>query len=200
MALKMLCCALHGRAVRGYRMPRTLPPTRKRAPASVGPAHWYARGIRVRFCNLCLAGWPRLAGIKYLNRREQVLARAEWRDDAIAEGLMLDKSRRAFGVTSAKLFAVLGSKLVTLRVDQAGIAGAGRALLLKALPARQTCLMQGDLACASDLMSVPPVRGTLTVRQRDALRWPRGHRSRRMYQLLAADAVGGQCVEAERAQ
>ena len=35
----------------------------------------------------------RLAGIKHLNRLEQVLARNEWSDPDVAEGLMLDNNR-----------------------------------------------------------------------------------------------------------
>ncbi len=33
---------------------------------------------------------PRLAGVKHLNRLEQVLARTEWGDEGIREGLLLD--------------------------------------------------------------------------------------------------------------
>jgi 4-amino-4-deoxychorismate lyase len=34
---------------------------------------------------------PLLAGLKHLNRLEQVLARAEWQDSEHAEGLMRDR-------------------------------------------------------------------------------------------------------------
>ncbi|MCK7583540.1 MAG: hypothetical protein MZV65_53800 [Chromatiales bacterium] len=48
-------------------------------------------GRRRSSCALCetpLGLNPRLAGLKHLNRLEQVLACAEWSDPAIAEGLM----------------------------------------------------------------------------------------------------------------
>ena len=45
-------------------------------------------GVRVRRCHLALAQQPRLAGAKTLNRLENVLARSEWDDPVIAEGLI----------------------------------------------------------------------------------------------------------------
>ena len=47
-------------------------------------------GITVRLCQHQLGINPVLAGHKHLNRLEQVLARNEWQDDAIHEGLMCD--------------------------------------------------------------------------------------------------------------
>lgn len=49
---------------------------------------------RLFACRTRLAEQPLLAGLKHLNRLEQVLARAEWSDAGHAEGLMLDVHER----------------------------------------------------------------------------------------------------------
>ena len=53
-------------------------------------AHGAAAPARVRLCETPLGLNPRLAGLKTLNRLESVLARAEWSDERIWEGLMRD--------------------------------------------------------------------------------------------------------------
>ena len=42
----------------------------------------------LRWCDTRLAVQPALAGLKHCNRLEQVLARAEWNDAGIDEGLL----------------------------------------------------------------------------------------------------------------
>jgi 4-amino-4-deoxychorismate lyase len=94
------------------------------------PADWYAHGIRVRCCATRLARQPLLAGIKHLNRLEQVLARAEWDDAAIGEGLVGDVDGYVIGATAANVFVVLDGRLTTPAVDRCGVAGVARAELL----------------------------------------------------------------------
>ena len=50
----------------------------------------YSRGVAVYACALRLGLQPALAGVKHLNRLENVLARAEWQGDEYAEGLLCD--------------------------------------------------------------------------------------------------------------
>lgn len=190
-----------GPSARGYAPPGSAQPTRVLALGAppAAPVHWYARGIRVRFCDLRLARQSRLAGIKHLNRLEQVLARAEWRDDAIVEGLMLDTSGRVIGATAANLFAVIDGELLTPRVDQSGIAGVGRALLMDTLPVRQRHLWPRDLARASELVLVSSVRGALPVRRLEATRWRPGPWVRRAQQVFAERGIGIPGGAAERA-
>jgi len=60
----------------------------------------------VRLCETPLGLNPRLAGIKHLNRLEQVMACAEWNDPAIAEGLMSSVDGRIVCATAANVFLV----------------------------------------------------------------------------------------------
>ena len=83
-------------------------------------------GIIARFCAQRLASAPALAGLKHLNRLEQVLARAEW-DDEAQEGLMLDGNGFVVEGTMSNLFAVRDRALSTPPVDQCGVAGIMRA-------------------------------------------------------------------------
>ncbi|MGK9527254.1 aminotransferase class IV, partial [Salmonella enterica subsp. enterica] len=60
-----------------------------------------------------MAEQPLLAGLKHLNRLEQVIARAEWQDTEHAEGLMLDMSGRVIEGVFSNLFLVRNGLLLT---------------------------------------------------------------------------------------
>ena len=77
---------------RGYRQPPRILPTRLLSlhPHPDYPEHFQTDGVTLRFCEYRLSINPALAGIKHMNRLEQILARAEWQDDGVQEGLMLD--------------------------------------------------------------------------------------------------------------
>src|SRR5690606_23039527 len=77
-----------------------------------------------------LAEQPLLAGLKHLNRLEQVLARAEWQDPQYAEGLVLDRAGRVIEGVFSNLFLVHDGVLGTPSVERCGVAGVMRAELL----------------------------------------------------------------------
>ena len=115
-----------GTGPRGYRPPAEPTVTRiviASAPRAV-PGH--EDGIVVRVCDTRLALSPILAGIKHLNRLEQVLACAEWNDPAIAEGIMLAADDRVIGATAANLFVVRHGRLYTPEIRDCGVAGVMR--------------------------------------------------------------------------
>lgn len=117
---------------RGYR-----PPTAQR-PRRILMAYVSATaedagaisGIRLRYCDTAASVNPSLAGIKHLNRLDAVLARAEWSDSRIAEGLMREPGGSIVGGTMTNLFVWDGSGIVTPPVDRSGIAGTVRAIVL----------------------------------------------------------------------
>lgn len=117
-----------GSGPRGYRPPRDARPLRVVSGApwpERDPACWTA-GVRLRWCDMRLGRNPRLAGIKHLNRLEQVLARAEWEDDEVAEGLMMDDGGNVIGGTQTNLFAIFGDGIVTPALGECGVAGVMR--------------------------------------------------------------------------
>jgi 4-amino-4-deoxychorismate lyase len=87
--------------------------------------------IRVRWCETIAGRNPLTAGLKTLCRLEQVLARAEWRDESIAEGLMCDEQGWLTGGTASNVFVVTGGCLQTPEVTSAGISGVMRRVVLE---------------------------------------------------------------------
>jgi 4-amino-4-deoxychorismate lyase len=152
---------------RGYALPVAPRPMRvvaAFAPLQVaGSAH--AQGVCMRVCDLRLAEQPLLAGMKHLNRLEQVLARAEWSDPAIAEGVLCDSHGKVISATMANLFAVVDGVLLTPALDRCGVAGVARAEVLAAYPRTQVSeLMLDTLLGASEVFLSSSVRGILPVR------------------------------------
>jgi 4-amino-4-deoxychorismate lyase len=96
------------------------------------PAAWWSEGVQVHRCALRLAPSPALAGLKHLSRLELRLARAEWSDPAIADGLLLDVHGAVLCGTITNVFAVVDNAVVTPDTARGGVAGVMRAALLAA--------------------------------------------------------------------
>ena len=88
-------------------------------------------GIRIHLCRLRVAYQPALAGIKHLNRLENVLARAEWNEADIHEGLLLDHDGDAIGGTMSNLFIVENGTLLTPDLSRCGVAGVTRSRVIE---------------------------------------------------------------------
>jgi 4-amino-4-deoxychorismate lyase len=88
--------------------------------------------VAVRACRTRLGRNPRLAGIKHLNRLEQVLARSEQDPAECAEGLMLDDEDRVIEGIMSNLFMRRGRLLTTPDLSACGVAGIMRELVLEA--------------------------------------------------------------------
>ena len=85
----------------------------------------------MHLCTLRLAHQSAFAGIKHLNRLENVLARAEWSDISIAEGLLCDIGGNAISATMSNLFIVEQGRLITPDLGQCGVAGVTRQRVLQ---------------------------------------------------------------------
>jgi len=116
----------------GYGMPANPCPTRVVAftpgsgrAAAVEPA-------RVRTCRLRLARQPALAGLKHLNRLEQVLARAEWQGTAYDEGLLYDGAGHLVEATASNVFLVRNAALSSPRLRHCGVSGVMRSAVIAA--------------------------------------------------------------------
>ncbi len=133
-----------GSGGRGYQPPSEATASRILLSYPLAPAtepSW-ENGVTLRYCETPVSVNPALAGIKHLNRLDSVLARAEWDDPGIAEGLMLDASGAVIGGTMTNLFLWDGKRLLTPSVDRSGIAGTVRGLTLElAVRADIDCLV-----------------------------------------------------------
>jgi 4-amino-4-deoxychorismate lyase len=117
-----------GASQRGYRRPDPLTPQRVLALSAWSSSA--GRQWRLRTCEHRLSDNSVLAGIKHLNRLDQVIARAEWTDDTIDEGLMLGQDGNVVSGTMSNLFVQSAGRLSTPRLERAGIAGVVRQLLI----------------------------------------------------------------------
>jgi 4-amino-4-deoxychorismate lyase len=155
---------IHGRGHggRGYAAPPGEPPVWALLASALPPAP-RPGGLVLRWCATRLALQPRLAGIKHCNRLEQVLARAEWDDPGIDEGLMLDTEGAVVSATAANLFVYREGRWWTPPVDRCGIAGVCRGWALDALGADERRLARDDVLDADAVVLCNAVRGILPV-------------------------------------
>lgn len=130
-----------GRGGRGYAVPAVPVATRILSlhPWPDWSASRWTEGIGLFLCATRLARQPLLAGIKHLNRLEQVLARSEWEDPRWAEGLVCDLDGGLVEGTASNLFAVTGGRLVTPPLNDCGVAG----------------VMQRNIMALSDELQIP---------------------------------------------
>lgn len=83
---------------------------------------FFTKGIRLYRCETTLAEQPILAGVKHLNRLEQVLARSEWGSE-FEEGLMLTASGQVVEGVMSNVFMVKNNAVYTPLLNQAGVEG-----------------------------------------------------------------------------
>lgn len=121
-----------GEGERGYKPPAITMPMRIMIKSSLPdyPDSYESEGIKLHLCETRIAHQPVLAGVKHLNRLENVLARMEWHDSDVAEGLMLDVAGNVIECTAANIFARFGDVLVTPKLDLCGVAGITRQRIL----------------------------------------------------------------------
>lgn len=180
---------------RGYR-----PPSETRCTRIVAlhawpdwPDAWKREGVAVRLCSTRLAGNPALAGLKHLNRLEQVLARAEWDDPGIAEGLMLDTEGRLVEGVMTNLFFVMEGELRTPSLERAGVAGIMRRRILEAAPRLgHACRMVAgptpeELWRADEVFVCNSVAGIWPVIRCADRQWRIGSVTRRLMEALESE-------------
>lgn len=183
-----------GSGGRGYAPPDDPAPSRVTIlnPWRGRPAEEYRNGAAVRWCATRLARNPALAGIKHLNRLEQVLARAEWDDPSVAEGLMLDTTGRVVEGTASNLFLVTGDRLQTPDLSESGVAGIMRARVMELAngagwPVDTTGLGPDDVAQATELFLTSSLLGILPVGRLDVRTLEVGPVTRHLMEMLDAD-------------
>lgn len=120
---------------RGYYRPNGLAPTLCLMfyPGSVPLGDAASQGLTVRLCEQRLADNPALAGIKHLNRLEQVLARQECPEQADSDGLLLGPEGTVIEATASNLFCVSDGQLITPDLSRAGVAGVARRMIIDQL-------------------------------------------------------------------
>lgn len=170
-----------GSGGRGYKPPDIIEPTRV---LSLHPFPEYSpsfqqHGITARFCQHRLGLNPSLAGLKTLNRLEQVLARAEWNTPEIQEGIMLDLNGYLIEGTMSNVFFVKHNILYTPLLTQVGIAGIMRDFVMQSALAMGIKTELGlftseQLLVADEVFLTNSIIGIWAVKQLESQAFPHG--------------------------
>lgn len=129
---------------------------------------WHGQAITARWCQTTWAQQPLLAGIKHLNRLEQVLARSEWQDSHFAEGLVCDTQGNVISGTMSALAVRLGKTVLFADVQQVGIDSVARQQIAPVLPSLgyevlYQSIGKQDVALADELLLMNVVQGIARI-------------------------------------
>ena len=148
--------------------------------------------VKLWDCDYRLPVNPRLAGCKHLNRLDQVLARAEWCDDSYFDGLVLGDDGLVAECTLANIFFYDGNTWRTPSLDNYGVAGVMRALLLDeilpelAVPAEICRISPAQLPQFCEVFICNAVRGVIPVSAlRNTAEWGVGSAVKMVQSALA---------------
>ena len=183
-----------GEGGRGYAIPSLAQPTRMvlKAPLPVYAESNDSFGVTLHLCQLRLSSQPQLAGIKHLNRLENVLARREWTDGQIADGVLLDAPGWVVECTMSNIFIRRGTQLLTPDLSSCGVAGVTRQRVLELAPALGFEVAIGqfkldDLLQADEVIVCNSLFGAWQVRALAATSWPAGDLASRLREVLKED-------------
>lgn len=168
-------------------------------PAGDEPGTWREQGVILRYCRTLLEGPRALAGLKHLNRLPQVLARAEWNDAGIHEGLMRDTAGRVIEGTMSNFFLVRNEELITPPVG-AGVSGVMRRLVLETGAAMGTAICErfvtdAEIETANEIFITNAVIGICPVRQIGDRRHGVGTMTRRLQDAVESELERRACSD-----
>jgi len=116
----------------------------------------YRNGVETMLCETRLAAGSPTAGLKTLNRIEQVLGRSECLEAGTFEGVMLDAEDRLICGTMSNVFIVTDQQVVTPSLKRCGVAGVMRRYAIESLKNEGTEVLIRDIA-SDELFSADEV-------------------------------------------
>ena len=161
-----------GSGGRGYAMPTKIVPTLiySYTPMPENVAHQRDQGVDIMLCRHLLGTGSTLAGVKHLNRLDQVMARSEWSHNRYQDGLMFTEAGVVIEATSANVFVkTKDGQWLTPDLDQSGVSGVMRGLLIEEVfPACDIkvsikAINRDTLLSAQQILLCNSVRGILRV-------------------------------------
>jgi 4-amino-4-deoxychorismate lyase len=175
---------------RGYAPDKQAQPTRtvSLSPWPDYPVGEHTHGVAAQFCRTMISRNQATAGVKHLNRIEQVLARAELEQDC-REGLMCDEFGRVIEGTMTNLFIVSRDSLFTPDLSHSGVEGVMRRLVLEravelSLEARVMDLNKSDILRADEVFLTNSLIGLWPVRRIEAKQYPLGRITQRIQEAI----------------
>jgi len=176
---------------RGYRQPDNINTTRVLSvhPYPDYPDSYKNTGIHARFCDVRLGLTPVLAGIKHLNRLEQILARSEWTDTSIQEGILLDLNDHVIEGTMTNLFYIKDDIIYTAALTLSGVAGIMRSIIIALCKEHQFTVIehsfkQADLLAADEIFVCNSIIDIWPVTELATTQLPVGEKTRQIQAWL----------------
>ncbi|WP_372523756.1 aminodeoxychorismate lyase [Sulfuricaulis sp.] len=181
---------------RGYAPDKQAQPTRtvSLSPWRDYPVEQRTHGVAAQFCRTMISRNQATAGIKHLNRIEQVLARAELEQEC-REGLMCNEFGHVIAGTMTNLFIVSQDRLLTPDLSHSGVEGVMRGLVLeraveRSLDARVMNISKSDVLQADEVFLTNSLIGLWPVRRIETKEYPLGGMTQRIQEAIV-DAYAG---------
>lgn len=160
-----------GSGGRGYSAAGCQTPTRilSTSPRPTHYSRWQQDGVSLTLSPVRLGRNPALAGLKHLNRLEQVLVRRQLEQTTADEALVLDSDGWVTECCTANLLWRAGDTVFTPRLDYAGVSGIMRQHCLELLAKSRYSVVEvnadadavrraDEVLLCNSLMPVVPVR------------------------------------------
>ncbi|MGQ5524604.1 aminodeoxychorismate lyase [Chitinimonas sp. PSY-7] len=158
------------------------------------PTNLHTVGVQVRLCDWPLSIQPGLAGVKHLNRLDQVMARREWTDPAIFDGLMCNTRAEVVEGVMTNLYLLKEGVLYTHPLADCGVAGVMRNLVLEAgvdlgfktaqQPFTVKALVEADAVLLSNSLA-----GVVPVAQCGAHQWHNFDAAQRLHAAVVKQSI-----------
>lgn len=191
------CLISRGSGGRGYLPAEHVQPMRLLSthPWPAYPAAYFQQGVQLGLCQLRLGAQPALAGIKHLNRLENVLARQEIANNpAQAEALLLDQQGFVIEGTMSNLFFLHKGVLHTPSLHNCGVAGIMRGHIIETAQTWGVPVAQGNyplpsLFAADEVFISNSILGIWPVRSLLQQQWPLGSLTQDLQQQLLQQQI-----------
>jgi 4-amino-4-deoxychorismate lyase len=154
----------------------------------------YHEGIEAILCSTKLALYSVTAGLKTLNRLEQVLARSECVAQGAFEGLTLDADDRLICGTMSNVFIISSESVITPSLDRCGVAGVMRrhtiqTLADNGLDVEIRDVSEAELLRCDEVFLTNSQFGILPVRRYGGKMWRAHPQTRRIMTMLSNNGI-----------
>ncbi|MEP4147784.1 MAG: aminodeoxychorismate lyase [Halioglobus sp.] len=167
-----------GSGPRGYAAPQNSTPRMVITAAALEQDRsQFAAPLELGWADLRWSSQPHLAGIKHLNRLEQVLVANQARDARWDEAVVLDQQGNVCSLSAGNVFLLEEGRLLTPALETCGIAGTRRRLVLEQLaPAlgvsvEQVPITPRQLLAADAVICCNSIRGLRAVARIEERTW-----------------------------
>lgn len=163
-------------------------------PAAPLALESYSGGIDTVMCETRLASDSATAGLKTLNRMEQVLARSEFIETDVFEGLTMDAEDNIICGTMSNVFFINDKSISTPPLDRCGVEGVMRRHVIETLRKAGTDISirpwaRTDIEETDEVFLSNSQFGLLPVKRCMQKQWGVGEVTRSVMSILANHAV-----------